>query len=110
MTRVYAQGDVTFIPVAGPLPAEATPLPQEQGRYIFAHGEVTGHHHSTLPRPGVTYAEAQGVRYLSIAELVGEVSVEHQEHRPVTLPPGLYEVRRQREATDNDEGWVNVRD
>ena len=86
------------------------PLPQEQGRYIFAHGEVTGHHHSTLPRPGVTYAEAQGIRYLSIAELVGEVSVEHQEHRPVTLPPGLYEVRRQREATDTDEGWVNVAD
>lgn len=112
MPRIYAQGDVTFLPIAT-LPPGLVPVPAEGGRHIFAYGEATGHHHSTPARPGVALLDAPtegGHRYLTIDELIGDVLVEHQEHAPITLPPGRYEVRRQREATDDDEGWVNVLD
>ncbi len=115
MARHYAQGDVVFVPILAlpDIPMQAVPPVGE--RLIFAYGGVTGHHHSTPHRPGVALLEPvtptpAGHRYLTIEALIGEVAVEHQEHRPVVLPPGRYEVRRQREATDNDEGWVNVRD
>lgn len=112
MPRFYAQGDVVFVPVSA-LPGSLVPVPPMDGRLIFAYGEVTGHHHSIPAAEGVALLEAPGLlphRYLTIAELIGEVGVEHQEHGTVRLPPGTYEVRRQREATDNDEEWVNVAD
>lgn len=97
------QGDVPLVRVpAGKLPAGLRPAPPEGGRLILARGEATGHHHSVAAREGVTLfrpddAGAGGCRYLLVE---GEPAVlEHQEHDPITLPPGLYRLGRQVERT-----------
>ncbi len=98
---MYAQGDLLFVKVAQ---AAGVPVGPEQGRLIMAYGEVTGHHHSVAVRAGLTLTRVdEGVQYLTIDELLGPAVVEHQEHGPITLDPGIWEVRRQREWTDADE-------
>jgi hypothetical protein len=88
----YRQGDVLLVKVerqAGSL----KPVPREKGRVVLAHGEATGHAHSL--RSGKLLMDlATGRRYLRL--LKGAV-LEHQEHAPIELEPGDYEVVRQRE-------------
>ena len=92
------QGDVMFIPIAS--------LPQGSRRKrdngTVAYGEVTGHSH-TLVEEDRTRAEVLEIGeglYVQVSKdgirIAGAV-FEHEEHLPVTLPPGDYEIRIQRE-------------
>lgn len=86
------QGDVYFTRVIeAPAGRAVTP---EAGRLILAKGEVTGHHHSVPASAGTLTLDEGGVMYLTIDELT---AVEHQEHAPIPLAPGVYRVIRQRE-------------
>ena len=86
------QGDVYFTRVLeAPAGRAVTP---EAGRLILARGEVTGHHHSVPASAGPLTLDEGGVMYLTIEELT---AVEHQEHAPIPLEPGVYRVTRQRE-------------
>ena len=81
----------------------------ERGRYIVAHSE-TGHHH-TVAAAGVEYFQSEDplVAYLVVSQqtqLLHERSFDT--HAPIAVPPGTYEVRRQRERTP--EGWRQVVD
>ena len=89
---LYRQGDVAILKVTGK--ARGRPVPVEQGRYILARGEATGHHHSIPADAGTMTLDEGGVMYLTIEELT---QVEHQEHAPIPLEPGVYRVIRQRE-------------
>lgn len=106
---IARQGDVLFTRIDA-LPRGARKK-RENG--TVAYGEATGHHHS------LAVADREVAEVLEIGEgLFVRVSDQgvriegatfvHQEHGPVTLPPGNYQVTIQREY--QPEGIRNVLD
>lgn len=89
--KVYRQGDVLIMRVDS-IPAEAQPAPD----LILAHGEVTGHKHQILDAKRVKRYVAERLQYLAVK---AKVQVQHEEHSPITLPPGEYVVMIQQEYT-----------
>lgn len=83
------QGDVLIQPIAA-IPAGAKPTPSR----TLAEGEATGHSHTIEEAEGVTLYTLDEILYM-VAE--AEVTVVHQEHNPVTVPPGTYQIGRVRE-------------
>jgi hypothetical protein len=88
-----------------------TAIPQDAKKIPLcplALGEKTGHHHSLYAEPGVALEEAaemfevqteDGIKhYLRIT--ADGVSLQHQEHKTHSVPPGEYEVTIQTEVTD----------
>ncbi len=95
---ILRQGDVLLIAVAA-IPEKTKAVPRENGRVVLAHGEVTGHHHSIVERDVelVTTQEADELRVWLSVTTAEPVPLTHQEHDTITVEPGFYEVRRQRE-------------
>ena len=93
---IARQGDVLIV-ATGSIPKGAKPVDREDGKVVLAHGEVTGHAH-VIDSPDVLFLAADvdemADRFLRVEQ---ECQVVHDEHDPVTLPPGNYRVRRQRE-------------
>ena len=90
------QGDVLLVRLDKLDTKGLTPLPAENGRYVLARGEATGHHHSVEARASTALlAGPNAEMFLMIKE--GTALLEHQEHGPLTLAPGPYRVVRQRE-------------
>lgn len=91
------QGDVLLVPVdaelAAELAADARPLPRATGRVILAEGEVTGHAHA-IRAAGATLLAAGPDRFLRVT---APVSLDHEEHAPISVGPGTYRVVIQRE-------------
>lgn len=92
---MYRQGDVLIIPVQD-IPDGAKPIARESGRLILAHGEATGHAHVVEGEATFLAADIEDLerRFLRVEE---EAEVVHDEHDAIVLPPGDYEVVRQRE-------------
>lgn len=109
MTVKYQQGDVLLVAV----PNEEVSKVRENYRaqtggedkkIILAEGEATGHHHRfEIDRldPGVSvtafHEKARVARVGQITRFPGYISIEggdatlyHEEHNPLTLPPGTY--------------------
>lgn len=61
---------------------------------MLAYGEVTGHAHAIADPAAELVLTDDDVRFL-LAE--AEVALRHEEHSTITIPPGVYEVRGQRE-------------
>lgn len=100
--RQYRHGDVYLKEVAQ-VPDRATPEARH-GDVILAQGEVTGHaHRINSPRAQVMVAEQR--RYL-VAD--APVVLDHEEHGPITIPSGIFEVVIQREYIP--QGVRNVAD
>ena len=110
-----AQGDLLIrripaLPVTG-----LKPLATENGNFIVAHSE-TGHHHVIAERPNVQVftSEDPMISYLQVIEATEatEALMEHlrsyDTHETISITPGIYELRRQREYTP--EGWRKVQD
>ncbi|MDQ3722996.1 MAG: hypothetical protein M3376_08005 [Actinomycetota bacterium] len=97
---MYRQGDV-LIERVNTIPAGLLAVPKEDGRVILAHGEVTGHAHAVLGDVEFLAADLEDLeeRFLRVER---EASVVHEEHDTVTLPPGDYRVKRQREYTPEE--------
>lgn len=101
---MYRQGDVLLVPVAS-IPDAATPENEERpGIVILAHGEVTGHHHRFKSGGGkrvrayrMPNSEERFVR------LRGNGRLDHEEHDPISVPPGDYKVVIQREYISPSE-------
>lgn len=95
MKNMIRQGDVLLVPITA-IPAGARPLGRVAGRLILAEGEATGHAHAVLD-PGAELLEGDlDARFLRVLE-GGGVTLGHEEHAPIRVPPGDYEVRVQRE-------------
>lgn len=110
----FRQGDV-FMKKIDALPDHLVPVSRENGRVVLAKGETTGHMHAIADKhvahfrmntefvskmdeslrkqfpanflePGTTFLRVES-----------PVKVEHEEHGPVTLPPGDYVIPQARE-------------
>jgi hypothetical protein len=109
-----AQGDL-LIRKIDRIPPEAKPVPPQKGRYIVAHSE-TGHNHVIEAAPNVSLLATGDplVTYLEVIEATDrmETLIRHlrpfDTHETISIPPGSYEIRRQREYTP--EGWRMVQD
>lgn len=106
-----AQGDL-YISRIESLPGGLTPAKIKGGtHYIVAHSE-TGHHH-VVDAEGCTYYETDDplTAYLAVIDAT-EVTLKHlrawDTHAPITIGPGIYRIRRQREYTP--QGWRRVAD
>jgi len=90
------QGDVLLTPVPG-IPTDANePIQLEAGLAILARGEVTGHHHS-LPGDAVSRFMVNEQSMRRFVEISKPTEIRHQEHAPIIVLPGAYEVTIQRE-------------
>lgn len=97
MNKPIRQGDVYLEPVAS-VPDGAKPRKSNvKGRHVIAYGEVTGHHHSVAVKDAELLESAEDV-YLRIMRTTDLV---HQEHGAITLEPGIYRYRPQREYKPN---------
>lgn len=91
----YRQGDVFLVPIDA-LPAEKLAA----HRSVLAEGEITGHaHRLTRPDSAEVYVN-RGQLYLNVSG--DTATVEHEEHKPITVPRGVYEVRIQREYSPRE--------
>jgi len=97
-SRPYRQGDVLLVP-CDKIPAEAHEEVSENGRVILARGERTGHSH-TMTAERVSYfredGSGSGGAFIRVTGL-GPVALMHEEHAPLSIPPGDYRVIQQRE-------------
>jgi hypothetical protein len=62
-------------------------------RVVIAEGEKTGHAHAIVGDDVELY-EREGTLFVSVSY---GAHIEHEEHATLELPPGTYEVVRQRE-------------
>ncbi len=111
MKSMYAQGDILIERVGDACPSGAMIAPEADGATVLAEGEVSGHRHAIFERvvffrddglardiPGGLY-----VGHLNVSE---RADIVHDEHETVSLPPGTYRVRRQRELDPREARLV----
>lgn len=92
-TITYRQGDVALRTVSK---IPACPPAKRSTRVVLALGEVTGHAH-VLSAPEIEELHDPDLerRFLRVLGEGGLLT--HEEHGTITIPPGDYEVVRQRE-------------
>ena len=110
MKQKYQQGDVLLVAVSKPLESNIKTECKiekggdKEGKVILALGEATGHHHRfelNKLDPGVRvstlherYGGYGGSGYRRDASYYliegGPATLYHEEHNPLTVPPGLY--------------------
>jgi hypothetical protein len=92
---IWRQGDV-FLITAPQLPTAG----RTERRPVLAEGEVTGHAHRLAdPASGQVFSIGQN---LFLEVLSSSATIVHEEHGPVTLPKGGYEIRIQREYSPQE--------
>jgi hypothetical protein len=92
-TKLYRQGDVLIRRIAD-LPKQKA---AKRKTGILAEGEVTGHAHRIEDLGLAEVLEIKNGLYLRVGE--EGVRIVHEEHAPIVLEPGNYEVEVQREYT-----------
>lgn len=109
--HMAAQGDVLFRRVNA-LPKGVVDI-TPKGAIVVAHSE-TGHNHSIDDASGMRFYRVQDdplTCYLAIEGLTPAVVTHHRPHdthAPITLAPGVWQVKRQREYVPG--GWRRVED
>jgi hypothetical protein len=96
----FRQGDVLvervdFDPTSKPHKA----VPRDAGRVVLAYGEATGHAHAIAEADCEMVELESGERFIVTER---GVSLRHEEHAPVRVPPGSYRVTRQREYSPEE--------
>ena len=89
----FRQGDV-WIERIETVPQGAKAVTRT-GDVILAYGEVTGHAHRIAAPLGAVDVLQEADRI--ILRVRFPVTVQHEEHRPITLEPGIYASYVQRE-------------
>lgn len=109
-----AQGDL-LIRRINKLPEGITPAKTENGGFVVAHSE-TGAHHVIDARPNVKVYDTEDplLSYLEVIDATDKMETllrhlrGHDTHETISIPPGIYELRRQREYSP--EGWKRASD
>lgn len=73
--------------------------------FVLAEGEATGHAHTTVD--DIEMFEKDGVMYITSKD---EFTVTHEEHHPITVEPGTYEIGTVQEYDHFLEEARNVAD
>lgn len=100
-TNQAAQGDCLLRRIAS-IPAAATLQAAENGVHVVAHSE-TGHNHviDADPENVKFYADPDDGLKAYLEVLATDVQLNHlrahDTHETISIPPGKYEIRRQRE-------------
>lgn len=92
MAEMWRHGDVLIARV-NEIPEGATP----RGNVILAYGEMTGHAHRVESPESAELWDLNGVIFMRI--VTANATIVHEEHKPITLPKGVYRVWKQREYT-----------
>ena len=87
---MWRHGDV-LIASAQAIPASA----RQRRDVILARGEVTGHSHRVEAPDTADLWEIDGQLFLRVVADVARIV--HDEHKPITLPRGVYRIWMQRE-------------
>jgi hypothetical protein len=92
-TTQLQQGDVTLKRIDAIPKGERTHIKRTARGLVLAEGEATGHAHT------IEEADAELIQIgeRMILKLLTQATIVHEEHKPVTLEPGIYEVGRVRE-------------
>src|SRR5689334_10331917 len=78
---------------------------EQQPTTVLALGEVTGHSHRVEDTQKAHVWRYGAQLFLQVES---ETRIVHEEHKPISLPPGSYRVWQQREYTP--ERIIRVRD
>lgn len=89
---LWRQGDV-LIKSVNSVPKNA----KARSGAILVRGEATGHSHRLQNKDVGELFEADNKLYLQV--LAYEAVIVHEEHGPIHLPKGVYEIWQQREYT-----------
>lgn len=85
------QGDVVLLKTTK-LPDGCKKLTCDHRGVVLAEGEHTGHYHGIEETGGLALMEApDGVRFL-VNEGEAPATIKHQEHKPVTVQPGIWQI------------------
>ncbi len=89
---MWRHGDVLIGSVEA-VPANA----KQRDTPVLVRGEVTGHSHRIEARSSAEVWEYAGQLFIKV--VAESARVIHEEHKPITLPRGIYRVWQQREYT-----------
>lgn len=93
------QGDVYLVGV-DEIPKDSVLVKRDAKRVVLAYGEVTGHKHQFAER-GVTLSEQPKTKARHL-KLVTTSYLRHEEHAPISVPPGTHRVLKQFEYTPSE--------
>ncbi len=102
---MFRQGDVLIERIEH-LPKTVEPVAREGGRFVLAHGEMTGHAHMILESNVRMFRDPSDHHRMFLEVFDSPCRVVHEEHAEVVLPPGTYRVIRQREYTPKQIEYV----
>lgn len=92
---LYRHGDVLVLQV------DAVPDGAVKRTHLtLAEGELTGHSHRIAEADSAELWEFRTERFLQVTGC--SATLIHEEHGPITLPPGAYRVWRQREYSPRE--------
>src|SRR5579863_3387577 len=91
------QGDVLVVSTKTVEAGEKEPNGSD-GSTVLAHGEVTGHAHRFMDDGEIVAGRAR--RQLTLMRTSALI---HEEHSPIEIPAGRYDLPRQVEWTDDNE-------
>lgn len=109
-SKIAAQGDFLIIKI-DELPKDITPVRSEGDKFTIAHSE-TGHNHVMDATNVKAFELKKPDIYQMFLQIDEPTPIEHlrsfDTHEPILVPPGNYEIRRQREYTP--EGFRRAQD
>lgn len=110
--RNYRQGEVLILTERAD--GEQIGFPQDWKKRarlikdgVIAEGEISGHKHEVANGRLYDHPEKKGIMILEAGE---GCTVTHPEHKPVSVPKGVYEIEIQREFTGGKEQSRKVKD
>lgn len=104
---MFRQGDILLVPVKS-IPNAVEVIERDQGRIILAYGEVTGHAHAIKDKRATLFRDPKLAAIFMHISGDAPVALEHDEHAAIHVPPGKYQIIRQREYSP--EAIRNVAD
>ena len=107
--KIYRQGDILFVKVSN--------IPQETiktGSKVIIEYEATGHKHLIASNCTELYELEKdshiqrrfGRNIIGFVNVLDDTLITHDEHQPIKLPKGKYQIIRQREFNPEGEHYA----
>jgi len=101
VNQMLRQGDVKILKIDALPEGKMKPAEDEKGVAVLAYGEVTGHKHQISEGQVKFYTREEDNNNMfapKFLEVISEKAIlTHEEHFPITLEKGVYEISIQRE-------------